>query len=144
MSSLQNEICLNQENLLTPNPMYHQLLQLHNFLNVNNWCRGYWYKDANNQATLSAPSAKKFDILGAIGYLFSGKDAQKIKGFLEAQLQVNAPYFMPELFIPPKKREDGTLAENQARTDYFNLAKFNDEGGFARVNAFLKSAVEAA
>lgn len=123
--------------------MKNSLTQLFQFLNVSNWCRGHWYKDKHNIATLNDQLAAKFDILGAIGHLFDGKTAQQVKSYLEAHLQLNAPTFLPALFVIPKK-PDGTPGPNTHRIDYSNLAKFNDEMTFLEVNRFLKSASEVA
>lgn len=123
--------------------MRTHILQLEAFLQPGNWCRGAWHKDSNGVLTLNSNIAKKFDILGAIGHLFDGKTSQKVKGKLEAHLQLNAPTFMPHLFKPPVKKPDGTI-QNDSRTDYANLAKFNDEVAYSEVSLFLRSAAEAA
>jgi hypothetical protein len=93
--------------------------------------------------TLNSATAKKFDILGATGHLFDGKTSQKVKAKLEAHLQLNAPTFIPHLFKPPVKKPDGST-QNDSRTDYSNLAKFNDEVPYSTVAMFLRSAAEAA
>ena len=119
------------------------ILQLEAFLQPGIWCRGAWYRDNHNVLTLNSHIAKKFDVLGAIGHLFDGKTAQKIKSNLEAHLQLNAPTFMPHLFRPPVKKPDGTT-QNDSRTDYSNLAKFNDEVPYPTIAMFLRSAAGAA
>jgi len=123
--------------------MKTHITQLFKFLKASNWCQNVWYKDSLNQRTLNADDAVKYDITGAIGYLFQGKTASAVKRHLEEVLLLGQSKYLAHLYNARKKQEDGSL-EPLARTDFSNLNAFNDEVPFNKVSMFLFEASEKA
>lgn len=116
--------------------MQTHLTQLFNFLKPSNWCQNYWYKDSHNRSTLDSNAAVKYDIVGAIGYLFDGKTGAAVKNHLEAFLNERQSKYLNYIFENRKKDKDGKL-EPLRRTDFSNLNAFNDEVDFNKVSGFL-------
>lgn len=116
--------------------MKTHLTQLFNFLKPSNWCQHYWYKDNNNRNTLDANAATKYDIVGAIGYLFDGKTGASVKRYLESFIDENNEKYLSHLYENRQKDKTGKL-EPLKRTDFTNLNAFNDEVNYGKVSGFL-------
>lgn len=115
--------------------MRQQLTQLMQFLTQDKWCKGSWYRDRDGVPTLNNAAAKKFDLIGAINTVFSGKQARDLKLFLEGFLAKNHTTYLSHLFSEAQLNKLPIR-----RTDYSNLAQFNDELSFFKLNKFLHDA----
>lgn len=114
------------------------------FLSPSTWCKGEHHRDAYGAKTLNSGEAKSFCLLGAMGHILQPKEQTALKRFLEGFLYSNAPTFLPELFAPLPRGADGKLTGSPHRTDYSNLARFNDEKTFLELQVFLNLARENA
>jgi len=109
-----------------------------NFLgDPNRWTKHHWAKDSNGREVFNVYTGVKFDIIGAICYLFDNKVAAAVKRYLESYLYINAnKYLHADVFNPPKHKGP--------RFDWGNLAKFNDESEHAFIMLFLSDAMNEA
>jgi len=123
--------------------MKTHLTLLFSFLKPFNWCQHYWYKDSDNRNTLDSNAAVKYDIVGAIGYLFDGKTASAVKKYLESFLAEGNENYLSHLYENRAKDKNGKL-EPLKRTDFNNLNAFNDEVHYNKVSGFLFDATKNA
>lgn len=126
--------CQNKTKQHNKKHMKKEVKQLLAILTPSNWCRGYWYRRADNTMTLNTTEAAKFDLIGAMYYLFDASTANKLKRFLQNFLFENEDTFLKHL------REENGVKKPLERTDFGNLAKFNDEINFYQLQSFLQAA----